>query len=224
MKIPEIYFHTFMGDLGDAPVVVDAGGSYGPFSEYMIKNFNAHTYLLEPVPGFFGTLPVHPNVTLYEEALTAKDGPVVLDTAAGYGSVQPGVPPVKPLTVKGVSLATLLARIPDAEIDLFKMDIEGSEIEVLEAAAPEVLRRIRQLTVEFHDFVYPELGPRVEAIKKKIEGTGFYCITFSLNNGNVLFVRKGRISWLTYMRLKYPLKYWRGVKRLFRRHILRHDI
>lgn len=224
MKVPEILYHTFVADFEQPPVVVDAGGAEGQFSEYMIRNFNARTYLLEPIPKFFAALPKHPAIRCFEEALTAKDGPVILDTTHGYGSVHPGAAPEKPVTVKGVSLGTLLARIPEPEIDLFKMDIEGSEIQLLEEASAELLLRIRQLTVEFHDFVYAELGPRVEAIKQRLRGMGFYVINFSLNNGNVLFIRRDRLSWPMYLWLKYPLKYYRGLKRLLKRHILRQNI
>ena len=98
------------------------------------------------------------------------------------------------------------------------MDIEGAEMEILETAPAELLRRARQITVEFHDFLYPELLPRVKAIQRRLAAAGFYVINFSqFTNGDVLFVRRDLISYPQYLFLKYPVKYGRGVRRLLAR-------
>lgn len=217
MRVHEILYHTFLDDFGDMPVVIDAGGHEGEFSKYMSERFNARTYLLEPVPALFSRIEPQPNSILFQEALIAEDGEVVLDMVADYAALHPGVAPSVPVAVPGISLRTLLGRIPHPEIDLAKIDIEGSEIDLLEQAEPELLKRMRQITVEFHDFLYAELGPRVEGIKRRLEDLGFYAVNFSLNNGDVLFVRRDRISYLRYLWLKYPVKYARGLMRRLRR-------
>lgn len=78
--------------------------------------------------------------------------------------------------------------------------------------------KIKQLTVEFHDFLYPELKNQVEELKQKISSFGFYCIPFSLTtNGDVLFIRKVEISFAKYILVKYILRYIRGVIRKARK-------
>jgi hypothetical protein len=73
-------------------------------------------------------------------------------------------------------------------VDLIKMDIEGAELDVLESAPTELLQSIRQLTIEFHEFVYPQSRARIEALKKRFRHLGFWVVDFSRTNYDVLFV------------------------------------
>ena len=41
------------------------------------------------------------------------------------------------------------------QIDLMKVDIEGSERDVFAAATPEVLRRFKRIAMEYHDLIAP---------------------------------------------------------------------
>jgi len=52
--------------------------------------------------------------------------------------------------VQAVTLNEALAGI-NGVIDLLKMDIEGSEYEVLFSAGPDLFRRVRRLNIERHD-------------------------------------------------------------------------
>lgn len=102
-------------------------------------------------------------------------------------------------------------------IDLLKVDIEGAELELFDSLMEKNLNFIKQVTVEFHDFLWPEMHGRVEAIKRKMISNGYYCIQFSLDNSNVLFVRKELIAHSTYLNLKYFYKYSRGILRKIKR-------
>ena len=44
-------------------------------------------------------------------------------------------------------------------VDLLKLDIEGAELELLSALTSP--SNIAQITVEFHDFMFPETHPQV---------------------------------------------------------------
>ena len=54
------------------------------------------------------------------------------------------------LEVRTITLAHFLTENDLSDIDLMKMDIEGSEHEVILSTAPEVLRRIRRIALEYH--------------------------------------------------------------------------
>ena len=58
-------------------------------------------------------------------------------------------------TVPVVTLDQILSQIDAPRIALLKMDIEGSEHEVFEAASDAALRRCDHLAVEFHDHITP---------------------------------------------------------------------
>jgi FkbM family methyltransferase len=217
MRLSNTLEHTFLPEIFRSnPIVLDLGGNKGEFAKFMTTNFAARVFLLEPLPRLFRDIEGMPGLVKYEEALSANSGNITLHDApdrcaTAYGGYSQG----EEVTVKSVDLAELMGRLPAGDVDLVKMDIEGAEIEVLETAAPEVIRRARQITVEFHDFLYPELTPRVEAIKSRLSGMGFYVINFSYHtNGDVLFVRKDAISRLHYFWLKYLVKYYRGIRRV----------
>jgi hypothetical protein len=53
-------------------------------------------------------------------------------------------------TVPALTLTEFLDRNALDTVDLLKMDIEGSEFEVLLSTKREVLRRIRRLDLEYH--------------------------------------------------------------------------
>lgn len=83
-------------------------------------------------------------------AAGAQDGAVLRLSAAGP-SMSHRIDPAGAVQVHSLSLASLIERLaPDGgEIDLMKVDIEGSEEEFL-CSHPELLVRIRALAIELH--------------------------------------------------------------------------
>lgn len=72
-----------------------------------------------------------------------------------------------------VTLENILSRIEKegrAKIDLLKMDAEGAEFEILENTAPETLKKIRTIYLEYHQYS-PELTP--DRLKRILEKSGF---------------------------------------------------
>ena len=96
-----------------------------------------------------------------------------------------------------VPCAPLRAYLADnaiAAADLLKIDIEGAELAIFEGEDFDVLPRMKQISVEFHAFLYPEQRPRVKNIISKMNKSGFYSIDFSATWKDVLFVNKSMIS------------------------------
>ena len=82
------------------------------------------------------------------------------------------------------------------KVDVLKLDIEGAELDVLESIPDSLLRKIDQITVEFHDFIpgYATLN-RIEQTRGRLEASGFLCCVVSLRTfGDVLFVDRGRFE------------------------------
>ena len=61
---------------------------------------------------------------------------------SGVGSIE----------VDGITFQRFMETCGIDQIDLMKLDIEGSEVELLESLPNDVLDRIDQMTVAFHDF------------------------------------------------------------------------
>lgn len=68
------------------------------------------------------------------------------------------------------SLTELLVRENLAEVDLLKMDCEGSEYDILEHTSDENLRRCKKIMMEFHVF---HASHSLPALRKRLKGCGF---------------------------------------------------
>lgn len=202
--------HTFLPSLLTDGVVLDLGANQGEFSTVMAKSFEKRCVALEPVPNLFDKLPVINGVKWIKAALADQDGilKIFLHSDRCASSMDVGRSEFF-VEARAISLPALLAEENIIKVDLLKIDIEGEEVSILEKIKPEDLLSVNQITIEFHDFLYPELKSRVEKIKHKLEDFGFYCIPFSLtNNGDVLFIRKNKISYGYYVVLKF---FWRYI-------------
>jgi FkbM family methyltransferase len=213
--LKEICGHTFFEEkISSGGVIVDLGGNYGDFTRAMRKFFDARVYTVEPVPALFEALPEGEKIVKIKAAISDKNGEVEIflpeDRCATVNKNAGGVS----IIAREYKYSDLISDNKIAKIDLLKMDIECAEISLLKSLKKEDFEKIDQLTVEFHDFLYPELRNEVEELKKKIQNNGFYCISFSLTtNGDVLFIKKNRLSFGIYLFVKYLLRFWRGALR-----------
>lgn len=219
MNLINFLDHTIVTDhLVPGSIVLDLGGNKGFFAEKISREFGASVFVFEPVPDLFDGMPSNNLIKKYNEAVMPVSGELVeinlSDTmcATAYGKTD------KSIKAKTVTLEEIIKRDGIKSVSLLKMDIEGPEIPILENIGADILNGIDQITIEFHDFLWPELKPRVEAIKRRIEKLGYYCISFSLtNNGDVLFIKKEKINFLNYLYLAFWARFVMGGKRKFRK-------
>lgn len=187
--------HTFFTKgMGPRSVVIDAGANTGGFSASVFERFGCTPYALEP------------NATSAEQIKKAHIFPMAL---AAYNTQMeffisgcsegcslicfPGH--TQRRTVPTVTLATFMAENRIDRVDLLKLDIEGAELEVLLTAPTSLLRKIAQVTVEFHDFLHPEHGPMVRESVSRMAALGFMRFTFSSpQNTDVLFVNPALLA------------------------------
>ena len=76
----------------------------------------------------------------------------------------------------------------DEPIDLVKVDIEGAELPMLLETPEAILRRLEQISVEFHDFRRAELKPFVDRARQRLRALGFDELRVTLDNQDVLFI------------------------------------
>jgi FkbM family methyltransferase len=206
-----------------AAVVLDIGANEGEFARAMVRRFGCRVHAVEPNPYLCASLQelAIPGVTVQGVALADTRGPrpfLIMSNSesscfsnASEGSVQ----------VEAVTLEDLILQLPADSIDLIKMDIEGAELGVLEGVPVEALKRLRQLTVEFHQFLYPESRVRIEAVKDRFHCAGFWVVDFSRTNYDVLFVhpnvRPSRHARVLIYCEKYYLQIRRGLSYFFGR-------
>jgi hypothetical protein len=170
-------------------------------------------------------IPRDSRVTAFQVAISGVDGRMTLvsrDThhASASFSRFEGLADKGNIEVDSVTLEGFLKLAGVARVDLVKLDIEGAEFAMFEAARDETLSRIGQLTVEFHDFLDPSLEPACRAIIERLERLGFASLRFTRRyHGDMLFLNRrlldissGQMAW--YRHVVRPA---RGVGRILSR-------
>ena len=183
--------HLYAPPLGPGSVVIDAGANAGAFSRGIVDRFGSLCYAIEPVPELFARLPQEPRVRRFRLALGGADGEAVIHLSDNpeANSIDPaiagGFGGRGTVTAEVSSLESFLARAGLTGADLLKLDIEGSEIPLLESVREETLERIGQITVELHDFLVGfRDGDRLAALKRRLRRAGFLCVILSRPAGH----------------------------------------
>lgn len=212
--------HTYLPKLLNSDsTVLDLGANRGEFSHGMISRFGCRVFAVEPASGLRAGIEHVSGLTLFPFAVGGRNERARLRVfrtrcASLLQQKEQDVLDSEE-DIEVLDLRSALERLGTDRIDLMKVDIEGAEVAMFESACDADLQKCTQITVEFHDFLYPELSVQVESVKRRLRTLGFWVINFSLDNTDVLFVNSavsgtGRFE---YCRLKYITKYIRGIAR-----------
>jgi FkbM family methyltransferase len=209
--------HTFLPILDCNSVVVDLGANEGAFSHEIIKRFGCTVFAAEPIKSVSARIAKHPRLTVLNCGIGKETGEATInvfrDRCASLLPPQPNEVATGE-KIEVVTFPRFLSLTGVFEVDLLKVDIEGAEVDVLDSLDDETLRGIRQITVEFHDFIYPSTARRVDSIRQRLRAAGFHDICFSLDNSDVLFINRNlRVSKLNLILLRTVVKYARGISR-----------
>ncbi|MCB2129400.1 MAG: FkbM family methyltransferase [Rhodobacteraceae bacterium] len=172
-------------------VVLDCGANVGDVT-FPLAETGAFVHAFEPDPYAFGKISERcadlPNVTLHNAAVGTASGSVRLMRAANFDD-NPKGGSVKSTVIAGgrnideadgSGIDVTLVDLPDfirtvvkdhGRIAFLKMDIEGAELDLLEAMLEQDLFENIGLTVaETHEKKFHELRPRFRALRHAIAG------------------------------------------------------
>ncbi|MBA3960657.1 MAG: FkbM family methyltransferase [Chthoniobacterales bacterium] len=176
-------------------MIVDAGAHRGEFSAILKKELGCRCVLIEANPDLAGALEDSGFDLVISAALAARDGranlqlrdnlessSIASQEAAALGTVE----------VETVSLETILKRAGSDCIDLLKLDVEGAEFELIENTPADCWRKVRQITVEFHDFEPEWSGDNLfQKARSTLVDLGFVPAVMSFRtHGDVLFLNR----------------------------------
>jgi FkbM family methyltransferase len=225
-RLIEIQSHTFYGPaLGPDCVVADLGASTVGFSQEIVARFGSRCFAAEPLPDNFRRIAAHPRITALPVALSGTNGRIALGvrdtvhTSASFGRYD-SLPERDRIEVDSVTLEGFLRLAGVPRFDLVKLDIEGAEFALFDAASDETLRQTGQLTVEFHNFLDPTLTPAVEAIIRRLENLGFAALRFTRHyHGDMLFLNRRYVdvSAAELLWFRHAVRGVRGIGRLIER-------
>ena len=172
--------------------VIDAGASVGLFTQYMLNKGTKQVASIEcddrSIVALFSNFIGNPKVKIIGMALSDIDGekelywkednPLVnsLDINGSEFSTQDN-PNSK--TVKTTTLETLINNLNWGKIDLLKIDIEGSEWDVINKTPDDVFQSIDKILLEYH---WPK--GRLQSVISRLQSLGFKHMFESGCNGS----------------------------------------
>lgn len=163
-------------------VVVDCGANIGVFSRYAFQRGARAVYGFEPDPENFGCL-VRNNRsgTFFNQALSDKAGTQFLHLhtcRGGHTLTTNNINQTRTDQKVEVPVITLdqffMNGGPD-RVDYLKVDIEGSECELLAGCSDDNLARIRKIGMEYHHMIYDFDKERRQSVLQRLQGSGFRC-------------------------------------------------
>jgi FkbM family methyltransferase len=190
MNLVNIKEHTFIdrGFSERKAVIVDLGACLGEFTNEFSERFNGveKSVLIEANPTNFNLIQEMENVSKLNRFIsTIPDGFEIFreDPSSPYNGTSMFTYFENPVEhkIERINIDTILEMYGIEKIDILKIDIEGAEYELLENISDETLSKIDQITVEFHDFLDPNLKMRTESIVNRISSMGYSVISNRLD-------------------------------------------
>jgi FkbM family methyltransferase len=184
--------HTLHINKKNDIVVIDLGANEGRFYNEFINYFG-----IDSIKEYIG---VEPNVTLYENYLVnlTKNKNVKMVNKAIYrksnininfteiknheaGNILAnsnnffkwGEKSPKEYLVQSITIGDLLEHFNVDYVDYLKIDIEGAEYFLIETLNKSICDKINQISIEFHDFIDPELKNKSKEYVQKIIDLGY---------------------------------------------------
>ena len=188
--------HFYQGALNSRSLVLDLGLHKGQFSRFVSLEYGCSVVGLEANPSLYKVLEPLPRAQFMNLAISQTNSSVLFNISANpeAGSVLEemtlpfGVS--SKVEVPGITLDTLFVKLSISRVDLLKVDIEGSEFDMLAGASEESLSKVAQITVEFH--LKPGSASftpdRVMLISRRLRKLGFQTFFMDRNLTDVLFL------------------------------------
>jgi FkbM family methyltransferase len=192
-SVVNILSHCFIPEfIRPGGIAIDCGANEGGFSRWLSENTTTQVHAFEADPTLFTLLPQLDRVTFHNLAIDGEAGTMELHRTEGYcssGFYTGQGTSAGSVIVPKIAFADFIRTQGIERVDLLKLDIEGSEIPLLKMTPDDILERISQITVEFHDFINPEDLPRIHQIDQRLRALGFKRVKFSRGVwANCLFV------------------------------------
>ncbi len=194
--------YLFKPEFQKNDIAIDIGcGFEVEFSSYLIDHFGLNCFCVDPTKKH--ELPIQKKVEQYngklvyfQNALCAENCTIqfneTLDNESGsILSDHTNVlhDRLNQYAVEGIDLNTLFSKVNSKEIALLKIDIEGAEYELFDKVDERVLKKCKQIFVEFHHASVKSYKKRdTLAVVKKVKMMGFEAHT--VDGLNYLFLRK----------------------------------
>jgi len=189
----------FVQDLNSNSIVIDLGANKGGFSKLIQEKFKSKCYAIEANKNLFDKIKTEIPLA-FNYAISSFDGPlefyiskndeassIIRDFENEWGFETK-------IQVEGVTFKNLLKKLElkNKEIEIVKVDIEGAELNFIESLTIEDVKNVKQISIEFHDWLNKSLHERTINAIKKLESLGF--TSYGDYNIELLFINKKLVN------------------------------
>jgi FkbM family methyltransferase len=161
--------------LNENSIVFDLGGYEGQWTSDVFARYRCNVYVFEPVRSFAQLIrerfEKNPKIKVFQVGLAHDDLELDISIKAFASSVisHQGNEPTEKIILKKFSGFLSQENIPG--IDLIKINIEGSEFDLLEKMIEDgTIQIVNGLLVQFHNFV-ENAEQRMQAIRQRLGKT-----------------------------------------------------
>lgn len=198
LGITNIRGHSFFGQrLKRNCVIVDLGANKGDFSRQAKSQFDAQCISIEAAPALAAVLQRDSALRVMNCAISDSQEPVTFYVSKDHSEkssivAQSAGDNSSAHTVECKTLDDVIIENELEQINLLKVDIEGAELPMIRSLSDSTLKKIDQITIEFHDFTGAISKEDVSRTVQRLESAGFRSIKFSMSNKDWLFYRPDR--------------------------------
>lgn len=178
-------FYRWVSDLGDRTyrlnyqldsnsIVVDAGGYLGEWADNINAFYGSTVYVFEPLSDLYNGIKSkfsnNPNIIPYKCAIGNKNCELTISVDTDSSSVF-NEESDKKETIQCIDVKTFLEDNNIDTIDLFKINIEGGEYDLLERLIElDIVSKIKNFQIQFHRFI-PDCDMRRRNIQSVLSKT-----------------------------------------------------
>jgi len=134
--------------------VLELGGYQGWWSSRIASRYDCNIIIVEPVPEYFNKLSLmfqnNKKVRLVNNAISSVERDIILNVGTD-GTSETMIESDTKVTVKAITLETVLGLFDVEQIDLMQMNIEGEEYPLMKHLVDtELITKIKNFQVQFH--------------------------------------------------------------------------
>lgn len=164
--------HSLNHPLNENSIVFDLGGYLGEWSVNIFKKYNCHIHIFEPVKNYYLEIKNVVNsskITVNQFGLAEKTFTTEININDEASSIFKKVG--KGEKIQLINFLDYVNEKKINQIDLIKINIEGSEYDLLEYLIKnEYINKIKNIQVQFHDF-FPNAENRMKNIQDQLSKT-----------------------------------------------------
>lgn len=185
--------------LNENSVVFDLGGYKGDWAHSIYSKYKCSLYIFEPVSSYYYEIKERfkeiEAIKVFNFGLGAKDEKPIIHMSNDATSIYIESAEAQQIVIKDIN--TFLQEVRLTSIDLMKINIEGSEYDLLDSLLESgKIKIIQNIQIQFHDFV-PQSDTRALSIRESLSKTHTISYFFPYVWENWKFHPKKEISGYT---------------------------